>query len=147
MTLLKHQDYARKNSACTNVKARMYSQLNTLSMNFLEKISRIMQTLQILKVAKATNSKVQELLGQCQNSINSTTCKNYANNQHNMIVNSIKNKETVEDAVGISCYIYNDSLLRNYKDFYQSGKILNVISFIIILIKIRADSNAIFVKR
>ena len=125
----------------------MYSQLNTLSMNFLEKISRIMQTLQILKVAKATNSKVQELLGQCQNSINSTTCKNYANNQHNMIVNSIKNKETVEDVVGISCYIYDDSLLRNYKDLYQSGKILNAISFIIILIKIRADSNAIFVKR
>ena len=77
----------------------------------------------LLNVASLCNDRMQEIYNDSQESLGKFATKYYSSEQHDRMMNAVKNKEDIKNMTEISSYVYTDEIIKLYHELdraYQS---------------------------
>lgn len=120
--MLKNRDTSRTNKANKAVRACLFGKLTNDTLNHIRTQNQNSisdATESMLQVAESTNLRMMDHFCKSSDSISKDTCITYANDQHNLIVAAMKNKEDVAKVKCISPYIVDEKLLECYQNLHD----------------------------
>ena len=133
--MLGNRDILRTNKANRAIQASIFANIGKDSLTALKKVNNAVSSNlssvepilttknKLVDIASVCNEKMLELFNDSQESLGKYATKYYATEQHGRMTNAVRNKEDIENISEISSYIYNDEIIKMYRDLdsvYQS---------------------------
>ena len=143
-----NRDCRRKNRATLAVQGSIYAKINKASLEMMRSTVNASNSINIsqsikdqinntIDIALESNEKMIQSMLFLQQTLNSRTCLEYAQQQHSALSNCIRYNENVNLVASISDYIVTDDMVDMttsiFRGGYQSGKIYLYILFIILI--------------
>ena len=122
--MLGNHDILRKNKANKALQGSIFANIGSTSLKSLEKFIKsenftnedVDKPLKLIQLASECNDRMLNLFNESQQAMGKYIAKTYATDQHNRMLDAIKNKEIIENMIDISPYVYNEDIVRMYKE-------------------------------
>ena len=125
--MLNNRDSCRVNKANKAIQACLLGKIHIDTLSHLQRTNNGEYEKDMLDFAIRNCEKMTEHFCSSQESISTTSCMQYARNQHRLISKAVKNKEDINNIMSISKYVVDSSLLKVYDQFNKmtsTGKYL-----------------------